>query len=234
MTRKQKDKVGDSKRYHQWERLQRIKKMVEKDPNLTEAKAKRKTSIAPDDLDVGQFSKRYKHSDPTQVTKKRLVAALINKGFNPEMDPVTATKQHKFGKHKVSVGKRAYAPVPLGHMKFREITLGDGSGRTKTIRKLKKKKEYRGKEFHMNSYETEYNNYIQEQEPKSDEQKENDLPVKNDKVSKLVNKNKAIKHAMKQTAKGKPHDEIKLPRTMTGEKKDTNVLEINPTLASKK
>lgn len=215
MTKEQIYKIGDSKRYLEWKKIQKIKR-IEKETNVSEAV---------NSLDVGQFSQRYKHVDPTHISKKKLIASLVAQGYSPETSPITASKASKFGKARLRVGKRAYKALAKGHARFREISPSPTKkGRTKTIRLLKRQGEYKGKALKqiLSSYEMNYKNQISEVEYRSDEEKTAIMPAVN-KVDKLVQTNKNIKSRMNGFAADK---EVKLQKPMTG--KDSNVIEINP------
>lgn len=213
MTRKEIDAVGDLKQYKQWKKLQRIKRMLNKQKQIKEGNQQ-------SNLDVGQFSKKYKHIDPTHISRKKLIATLMAQGYSPEQQAITATKQTKFGRAKPKVGKRSYIATKPGFAKFREITFDPNKkGRTKTIRLLKKRKEYKGKEVARlySSYENEYNNSIFEAEPMTYDEKADRTKPEN-KVNKLVSINKDLKSK-----------EFKVKKTMTGKGiSDTNVVEIDP------
>lgn len=211
-------KVGDSKRYKEWIKLQRVLKMVDKTKKVQEA------AYAPP---IGQasYSKKYKHIDPTHIAKKKLITSLIGKGYSPEGQSLTAKKATKFGKAKVKVGKRTYKALKKGHKRFREITFDPNkTGRTKTLRTLKRQAEYKGKAVKLYAnYEEKYKNYISELEAKTyDEKVDTTNP---DKVQKLVNKNKELK-TQNGSLNGK---EIQLPKPMTGSSNTQNYVELNPT-----
>lgn len=213
MSRKEIDSFGRLKRYKQWKKLQKIKRIENENPTLQK-----------EDM-------RYKHIDPTHISQKRAIASLIAHGFSPEQIPITASKQTRFGRSRLRVGKRTYLPLAKGHARFRELTFDPKKkGRTKTIRILKRQQEFKGKAARMfSNYEQEYKSVIFEsvvQAPTYDEKVANAQPEDTNKVAKLVNTNKKLKAQTGTDA------EIKLPKTMTGEK-DTNTIEINPRIDTK-
>lgn len=213
MTRKEIDKVGDLKQYKQWKKLQRIKKMLKNQNKIDEAQ---KTS----EFDVGQFSKKYKHLDPTHIQKKKAIMNLMAKNLSPEKQSITATKQTKFGRAKPRVGRRAYQPIRKGYVRFREITFDPKKkGRSITARLLTKHKEYTGKSAKIFAdYELENMNVMVENQPMTYDEKV-DRTTTDNKINKLVMINK----------KQRNQETFKPKKTLTGKSGDeTNEIEINP------
>lgn len=213
MTRSEIDKVGDLKQYKQWKKLHRIQNMLKKQHKLAE------------DGPPMQFSKKYKHIDHHHIAKKKLIATLLGMGFSPEKQAITATKQTKFGKAKVRVGKRAYVPIRPGYAKFRQISFDQQKkGKTKTIRLLKKHKEYVGKivpKIISSSYEYDpsINISLLENQPMTYDEKV-DRTQAEKKLSTLLSKNKKLKGE---------DQEFKISRTITGKTgADTDSILINP------
>lgn len=206
MTRKEIYAVGDLKQYKEWKRHQRIKKMVDRQQKLKESQQK------------------YKHIDPTHIARKKLITTLMAQGFSPEKQSITATKQTKFGRAKPRVGKRAYQPIRTGFAKFRQITFDPNKkGRTKTVRLLKKHKEYVGKVARQlissgYEYDAEYLNQILEAQPMTYDEKV-DRTISEPKIDKIVSKNRELKDK-----------EYKISNTQTGKSaRDTNTIIVNPT-----
>lgn len=214
LTRSEIDKVGDLKQYKQWKKLHRIQNMLKKQHKLKE------------DGPPIQFSKRYKHTDHHHITKKKLITTLLGMGFSPEKQATTATKQTKFGKARVRVGKRAYVAIRPGYAKFRQISFDpQKKGKTKTIRLLKKHREYVGKivpKIISSDYEYEVKNIntLVENQPMSYDEKIDKTQPEN-KISTLVSKNKKLKGQ---------DQEFKISKTITGKSgADTDSILINPT-----
>jgi hypothetical protein len=213
MTRKEIDKVGKLRQYKLWKKLQRTKRMLKDQHKIEEAKSN-------SNLDVGEFSKKYKHIDPTHVQKKKAIINLLSKGFSPEKQSITATKQTKFGRAKPRIGRRAYQPIRKGYVRFREITFDPKKkGRSITARLLTKHKEYKGKTARIFAdYELDTNKAMLESQPMTYDEKV-DRTTSDNKINRLVQINK----------KQKSQEIFKPKKTLTGKSiSDTNEIEINP------
>lgn len=129
MSRRELDAIGNSKRYIQWNKLQKVEKMVKKRlPLQTESLFNRS------------------HKDPTHVSSRKIITHLINTGHSLSTNPVGAQKKSKFGRAKIFVGKRAFKPLQKGQQRYRQATFSTKRiGRTKTVRALKRGSEFKGR-----------------------------------------------------------------------------------------
>lgn len=217
MDRKKLNKISRQKRYKQWRKIKSIQRILARNGELqTESK-----------FDQYDFEphKKYKHLDPSSISKKQAITRLIAKGFSPDHYIRTARKPHKFGKKKVIVGKRAYQAPKKGVYRFRRsLTSPSLIGKTTTIKLPTKYRELRGKMAAkiktLEDLETMQNNYILEQEAP-----DRDYNYSS-KVDKLVAKNKEIKTKMNDSNVNN-HCEYEVAKTLSG-KKGKDVIEINP------
>lgn len=217
MDRRKLNKISRQKRYKQWKKLKHIQKILAKNGELqTESK------FAQYDFEP---HKRYKHLDPTKISKQQVISRLVAKGFSPDHYVRTARKYHKFGKKKVVVGKRAYQAPKKQISRFRRSLKSPSLvGKTATVRLPSKHRELMGKtaaKFRtLEDTNIMQNNYILEQEAPN-----RDYNFSS-KVDKLVSKNKEIKTKMNDSNTNN-HCEYEVAKTLSG-KKGQDVIEINP------
>lgn len=217
MDRKKLNKIARQKRYKQWRKIKHVQKIMAKNGELqTESKF--------DQFDF-EPHKKYKHLDPTAISRQQVISKLIGKGFSPDHYIRTARKYNKFGKKKVTVGKRAYQAPKKGVFRFRRSLTSPGLvGQTTTIKLPSKHRELVGKTAKkfktLENIESMKNNYILEQESP-----DRDYNFSS-KVDKLVSKNKEIKTKMNDSNVNN-HCEYQVAKTLSG-KKGQDIIEINP------
>lgn len=218
MDRKKLNKISRQKRYKQWRKIKHVQKIMARNGELqTESK-----------FDQHDFEphKKYKHLDPTKISRQQVISRLVAKGFSPDHYIRTARKYNKFGKKKVTVGKRAYQAPKKGVFRFRRSLESPSLvGKTATIRLPSKHRELIGKSAKkfkaLENIETmQNNNYILEQEAP-----DRDYNYAS-KVDKLVSKNKEIKTKMNDSNVNN-NCEYEVAKTLSG-KKGQDIIEINP------
>lgn len=178
LTNKRKYEIAKSKRYKQWKKLYLTAKMAARiNNNQLEEVTK---------LDVGEYSKKYKHIHP-EIKKSisKVLAAYSSKGYSKNIEPVKSkiygnpiTKKGKLSKRKIRVGKLAYRP--LDSRKVHLVKFIDPY-------KIGKKTEVRIPKMHS---------YI------SGSQVKEDINTKETKINKILNKNKKINKEIKLNKSG--------------------------------
>jgi hypothetical protein len=157
-------------------------------------------SIAPKKYEP---SKRYKYSDPTHVARQAYYAGLINKGYSVMKTPPLYK----------SIGPKGYKARPVGKITFGKLGVS-ASGQPKTVdtitrRELKKKKEYTGKTAKYEEF-----NGLQEADS-----------IKKKAIPKMTNMKEVKPEDEKQCEK-----QYEITKTLTGEKQETNTIQINPNM----
>lgn len=117
ITMKRKRKISQSRRYKQWKKLYLIAKMAAKNTGSELQEAK---------LDIGEFSKKYKHLHPEiKRLVSRELAGYIHKGYSKISNPVIGrqygnpiTKKGKISRKKVYVGKYSLKAPKKGTVHF--------------------------------------------------------------------------------------------------------------------
>lgn len=216
MDRKKLNKISRQKRYKQWKKLKEIQRMMLRNGEM------QSESIVTMDFEP---HKRYKHLDPSKISKKQALAKMISRGFSPDHYIRTARKYHKFGKKKVVVGKHAYKAPKKGVYRFRRSLKSPSLiGKTSTVRLPFKRGYLMGKKAaQLRTLEDiqmmQKNNILEQDAPNRDYS----LPSK---VDKLVSKNKELNVKMND-ANVNNHCEYEVSKTLSG-KKGADVIEINP------